>query len=98
MRHAPSHTPIQIVGKGPNALENAVFMQKIAEHAWEDPLKLAASLAGEPCLMLLYSGLREQNSGRYSYLGWKVAERLETAKWLDLAEKLSANRPWHENS
>lgn len=72
-------------------------MASPTRHAWVEPLDAAKSLSAEPHLCLLYSGLSEQHSGRYSFLAWGLQQELTTDRWADIAAIVSADKPWDEN-
>lgn len=60
---------------------------------WTDPLSLAAGIEDD-CWALLYSGVRTSYTGRYSYLGCQLAERVEGDDFSSCAERLH-NSPKH---
>ena len=70
----------------------------VTEYPWLEPLQAACALEDEPHLTLLYSGLSEHHTGRYSLLGWGMAEQCTASHWHEIAARLSRDKPWHENA
>ena len=57
---------------------------------WMEPLALAAGIRDDHWV-LLYSGAQAGYSGRYSYLAWRLAERIEGNDFSPLEHVLSAS-------
>jgi para-aminobenzoate synthetase component 1 len=72
-------------------------MTKSQSLPWCDPLDLASGLA-QPYWVLLYSGVQASYSGRYSYLAFDLAERIEGNDFSALAKKLSDDTAPLDNS
>lgn len=64
---------------------------------WNDPLTLAAGI-DDSCFVLLYSGVKTNYSGRYSYLAFDLAETIEGQDFSSLAKKLSHDRAALDNA
>jgi para-aminobenzoate synthetase component 1 len=55
---------------------------------WTDPLALAGGIM-DPYWVLLYSGVQAGYSGRYSYLAWNLAERVESQDFSAFEQRLA---------
>ena len=56
----------------------------LARHDWAEPLEIAARLPKDADMALLYSGRREQYTGRISYLAIEAYEHAHGRSWAAL--------------
>ncbi len=71
------------------------YIPKIIE--WCHPFELARKM-DEKCWVLLYSGVRNNYSGRYSILACGIKEQLKSASFTELAKQLSSDKHQFENA
>jgi para-aminobenzoate synthetase component 1 len=73
-------------------------LQYISQNiAWCSPLTLASQI-DESHWILLYSGVRNSYSGRYSFLACGLREQIKSDDFLKLSSNLSNNKPLFENA
>jgi para-aminobenzoate synthetase component 1 len=65
---------------------------------WQDPLAFAAGFAGYDVMVLLYSGLQTNYSGRYSILGLHPKKIITSDKLDSFESQLSRNKECFENA
>ncbi len=65
--------------------------------SWCEPLELAACV-DDSHFVLLYSGIRNSYSGRYSFLACDLREQVVGDSFFGLESKLSENREYFENA